>query len=631
MKHLTKRSFRLMIIDYILFFLAYIVAMFIRFQFDFVEMRKYISPIFFFPLIMVIVFYYSGIYRYIWRFATLNELRPVFNSGFIGFLINFFVFEFVRRYISNIFTLPFSVAATASVVGVVFVSASRIYWFSRHSRNYKKQISGIKNILIIGAGDAGTELLGEYERHPEEGSVVGFLDDDPEKIGRNIRGYPVLGKINQVMDFLDKYNVEEVIIAIPSASSDQIKKIIDYVDTSKVRLKTLPGILEILDNKLSLGFLREVDISDLLGRKEVSVDLKEIKDYIKGKKILVTGAGGSIGSEICRQVMPMGPKALFLLGKGENSIFEISNELKDKFSDAFIEELIADVSDENRMRYLFSKYGFDVVFHAAAHKHVPLMQKNPTEAFKINTIGTYTVAKLSGEYNAERFVFISTDKAIKPTSIMGASKRLGEIIVKTLSNFYQTKYGIVRFGNVLGSRGSVIPIFKEQIQKGGPVTVTHPNMKRYFMTIPEAVSLVLQCGQFAQKAEIFVLEMGEPVNIDRLARDLIRLSGYIPDQDIKIVYTGIRPGEKLYEEIFLEDEDYEKTRNKRIFISKSNNHEINKEKLNELIDQINIMIKNNDYNSAIEIIKDYIPDSNISKISEGTLTTTTIKQGGKKL
>jgi FlaA1/EpsC-like NDP-sugar epimerase len=380
----------------------------------------------------------------------------------------------------------------------------------------------------------------------------------------------------------------------------------------------LPGILEILDNKLSLGFLREVDISDLLGRKEVSVDLKEIKDYIKGKKILVTGAGGSIGSEICRQVLPMGPKALFLLGKGENSIFEISNELKDKFSDAFIEEIIADVSDENRMRYLFSKYRFDVVFHAAAHKHVPLMQKNPTEAFRVNTIGTYTVAKLSGEYNVERFVFISTDKAIKPTSIMGASKRLGEIIVKTMSNFYQTKYGIVRFGNVLGSRGSVIPIFKEQIQKGGPVTVTHPNMKRYFMTIPEAVSLVLQCGQFAQKAEIFVLEMGAPVNIDRLARDLIRLSGYIPDQDIKIVYTGIRPGEKLYEEIFLEDEDYEKTRNRRIFISKSNNHEINKEKLNELIDRINIMIKNHDYNSVIEIIKDYIPDSNISKISEET-------------
>jgi FlaA1/EpsC-like NDP-sugar epimerase len=243
------------------------------------------------------------------------------------------------------------------------------------------------------------------------------------------------------------------------------------------------------------------------------------------------------------------------------------------------------------------------------------MQKNPTEAFRVNTIGTYTVAKLSGEYNVERFVFISTDKAIKPTSIMGASKRLGEIIVKTLSNFYQTKYGIVRFGNVLGSRGSVIPIFKEQIQKGGPVTVTHPNMKRYFMTIPEAVSLVLQCGQFAQKAEIFVLEMGEPVNIDRLARDLIRLSGYIPDQDIKIVYTGIRPGEKLYEEIFLEDEDYEKTRNKRIFISKSNNHEINEEKLNELIERINIIIKNNDYNSVIEIIKDYIPDSNISEIS----------------
>ena len=420
-----------------------------------------------------------------------------------------------------------------------------------------------------------------------------------------------MGTTSEVMRFVEKLNVNEVIIAIPSATSSQIKRIINYIDTTKVRLKTLPGILEILDNKLSLGFLRDVDISDLLGRKEIKVNLKEIKNYIKDKNILVTGAGGSIGSEICRQVLPMNPKTLFLLGKGENSIFDIKNELQEKFPDSNIEEIIADVSDENRIRHLFSKYKFDVVFHAAAHKHVPLMQKNPTEALKVNSLGTYYVAKVAREYGVERFVFISTDKAIKPTSIMGASKRLAEKIIKSISNSSKTNYGIVRFGNVLGSRGSVIPIFKEQIKKGGPVTVTHPKMKRYFMTIPEAVSLVLQCGQFAQNAEIYVLDMGEPINIDHLARDLIKLSGYIPDQDIKIVYTGVRPGEKLYEELFSKDEDFEKTKNERIFIAKSNNDILLEEDLEALIKQINKIIIEYDYNEMKNLFKQYIPDSNV--------------------
>ncbi|PNR95748.1 nucleoside-diphosphate sugar epimerase/dehydratase [Petrotoga sp. 9PWA.NaAc.5.4] len=611
MKSLSKRSFKLMIIDYLLFFASYIIAMFIRFQLDFAEMSKYFSPLILFPIVMVLAFYYSGIYKYIWRFATLNELKPLFQSTLIGFLINIFMFEVLRRYVTNFFVLPFSVAATASIVGLVLVSASRVYWFSKNYRKNTKHLQSSKNILIIGAGDAGTELLEEYERHPEEGFVVGFLDDDIEKIGRNIRGYPVLGKTNEVMEFVEDYNIKEVVIAIPSASSDQIKTIINHIDTTKVRIKTLPGILEILDNKLSLGFLRDVDISDLLGRKEVKVNLDEIKNYVKGKKILVTGAGGSIGSEICRQVLPMNPEILFLLGKGENSIFQIKNELEDKFPNAKIEEIIADVSDENRMRHLFSKHKFDVVFHAAAHKHVPLMQKNPTEALKVNTLGTYYTAKLAGEFGVERFVFISTDKAIKPTSVMGASKRLGEMVIKSLSESFKTKYGIVRFGNVLGSRGSVIPIFKEQIKKGGPVTVTHPKMKRYFMTIPEAVSLVLQCGEFARKSEIFVLDMGEPVNIDQLARDLIRLSGYIPNQDIKIVYTGIRPGEKLYEELFLQDENFERTKNDRIYIAKTTNNFFNKNNLKAFIDKVNKIITEEDLISLEKFFKDYIEDSKV--------------------
>ncbi|PWJ90549.1 polysaccharide biosynthesis protein [Oceanotoga sp. DSM 15011] len=607
MNFVLKRKYKIVFIDYILFFISYLIAMFMRFQFDFDEFSKYISPIILYPFIMIVIFKITGVYKSIWRFATLKELLPIFYSGFFGFLINFFIFELFSRYVTDFFILPFSVVSFASLLGVLLVSWSRIFWFS-YSKKDKKAVNLSKKILIIGAGDAGVELLSEFERHPEAGIVLGFLDDDDSKIGRKIRNYEVLDKPENIMKYVENMEINEVIIAIPSANSDEVKNILDFIDKSKVRVKTLPGIFEILNNKVSLGFLRDVEISDLLGRKEIEVNLNEIESYIKGKNVLITGAGGSIGSEICRQVSALKPKILYVLGRGENSIFKINKELKNKFPNLMIEEIICDVTNEKRLYNIFKKYKFDIVFHAAAHKHVPLMEKNPSEAFMVNTLGTYNIARFSGEFNIERFIFISTDKAINPTSIMGTSKRLGEMLIRSISKDFDTKFGIVRFGNVLGSRGSVVPIFKEQIKNGGPVTVTHKDMKRYFMTIPEAVALVLQSGKYAEDGEVFILNMGEPVLIDSLARELIRLSGYVPDQDIKVVYTGIRPGEKLYEELFLETEEFLKTNNSRIFKLKANNM-IDYDKINNFVEFLNMAIESNNFDLINAIIGKYVPDS----------------------
>ncbi len=486
-----KRKYALIIVDYLIFFLSYFIALFFRFQTDFVEMEKYVLPVIIFPVIMVMVMCFNKIYDNIWRFATLKEIKPIIYSSFLGYLLNFLIIEGLRRVWFPHLIIPITVGFMTALLGTVLIIFSRVWWFSKN-KNKTEEIIDDKKILIIGAGEAGVELLEEFLRHPSFGKVVGFLDDDESKIGRKIRNIEVLGKTSEVMHFVEKYKINEVIIAIPSATSEQLKKIIDMIDTKKVRLKTLPGLFEILNNKVSLGFLREVNIEDLLGRKEIKVNFDELKHYITDKKILVTGAGGSIGSEICRQVAALNPSELIVLGRGENSIFNISKELKNKFPDLKIFEVIGDITNEHRMNQIFKKFSPDVVFHAAAHKHVPLMEKNPSEAFRVNAYGTYILAKNSMESNVKRFILISTDKAINPTSIMGTSKRFGEIIIRSLAQKSKTKFGIVRFGNVLGSRGSVVPIFKEQIKNGGPVTVTDPKMKRYFMTIPEAVALVLQ-------------------------------------------------------------------------------------------------------------------------------------------
>ncbi|WP_311198838.1 polysaccharide biosynthesis protein [Paenibacillus hexagrammi] len=379
-------------------------------------------------------------------------------------------------------------------------------------------------------------------------------------------GLPVLGDRNEIIRVVNQYQIDEIIIAMPSVPKKEISSIIDICKHTKAKLKIIPKLHDLIEGKVTINAIRNVEVEDLLGREPVKIDLVGIADYVEDKVVLITGAGGSIGSELCRQVAPFNPSKLVILGHGENSIYLIEKELNRMFPDLHIEPVIADVQDKARMEEIFRIYQPKVIFHAAAHKHVPLMERNPAEAIKNNVFGTKNVAECAHQFHAERFVLVSTDKAVNPTSIMGATKRIAELVIQSLDRFSETKFVAVRFGNVLGSRGSVIPHFKEQIARGGPVTVTHPEMIRYFMTIPEAVQLVIQAGAFAAGGEIFILDMGAPVKIVDLATDLIRLSGFEPGVDIDIEFSGIRPGEKLYEELLLNEEIIENTRHNRIFV-----------------------------------------------------------------
>ncbi|WP_420830598.1 polysaccharide biosynthesis protein [Cohnella algarum] len=398
--------------------------------------------------------------------------------------------------------------------------------------------------------------------------LVGFIDDDPQKHFLTAYNLPILGDRHAIESVVISHQIKEIIIAIPSAPKTVISEIINLCISTGAKVKMIPGIRDMVNGKISFSTMRDVDVEDLLGRDPVKTDLVGIAEYVEDKVVLVTGAGGSIGSELCRQISPFRPSRLLLLGHGENSIYNIEMELKRNFPHLHIEPIIADVQDRARIDYVFDLYRPQVVFHAAAHKHVPLMEKNPSEAVKNNVFGTQNVADSADKYGVDRFVLISSDKAVNPTSVMGATKRIAEMYVQSLNVHSKTKFASVRFGNVLGSRGSVIPLFKKQISAGGPVTVTHPDMVRYFMTIPEAVQLVIQAGALSKGGEIFILDMGEPVRILKLAEDLIRLSGYEPYVDIDIEFSGIRDGEKLYEELLTAEEGATKTQHERIYIGK---------------------------------------------------------------
>jgi len=409
----------------------------------------------------------------------------------------------------------------------------------------------------------------ELANHPEIGKrAVGFIDDDPSKANSVLMGLPVLGTRDGIRRVIHDYGVNEVIVAMPSAPGGVIRATMDACKDLKVRIKTLPGVYELVDGKVSVKQLRDIQIEDLLGREPVDLDLDQIGAYLAGQTVLVTGAGGSIGSEICRQITRFKPKSIVLLGHGENSIFEIEQELDRRHPGQHTVAVIADVRDEHRIGRVFEQYKPDVVFHAAAHKHVPLMEANPEEALTNNVFGTRNVARAADKHGSKRFVMISTDKAVNPISVMGMSKRVAEMVVQAIGSTSRTKFMAVRFGNVLGSRGSVVPMFRKQIAEGGPVTVTHPDMTRYFMTIPEAVQLVIQAGAMGHGGEVFVLDMGEPIKITRLAEEIIRLSGMEPGKDMEIVYTGVRPGEKLFEEILTTEEVATTTRHKKIFVAK---------------------------------------------------------------
>jgi FlaA1/EpsC-like NDP-sugar epimerase len=507
-----------------------------------------------------------------------------------------------------LYRMPMSIIIISWVLNIVLIGGSRFMlriMYSMDAYKYRDSYNP-KNILVYGAGDAGDMLIRELKKHPEMGEIpVAVLDDDSTKIGKKINGIPIAGGRDKIKEIIEEYNIEEIIFAIPSANIRDRREVLNICKQNNIKLKTIPGIYEIIEGKVSISKIRDVNIEDLLGREPVRLDNAGIDGYIKNKTILVTGGGGSIGSELCRQVAKFKPKKLIILDIYENNAYDLQMELNTTFPSLDKEVVIASVRDRNKMEFIFGKYKPEVVFHAAAHKHVPLMESNPSEAIKNNIIGTLNVAECSDIYNVKRFVMISTDKAVNPTNIMGATKRVCEMIIQSINSKSKTEFVAVRFGNVLGSNGSVIPLFKKQIANGGPVTVTHPEITRFFMTIPEAAQLVLQAGAMAKGGEIFVLDMGQPVKILDLAKDVIRLSGFEPDKDIKINFSGLRPGEKLYEELLTEAEALDKTVHDKIFVGKIQYNDFDSLKMNiRNLEQLSI--KNMD-KDIFELMEKLVP------------------------
>lgn len=474
-------------------------------------------------------------------------------------------------------------------------------------------MDNLKRVAIFGAGDAGAMIAKEIELHPEmRYKLVAFLDDSDDKKGRKVNGIPVLGGIEDIEDVVDSKNIDEIIIAIPSAKPAIINNIYERCSKTDCKVKILPSMSQLINETISLQKIKDVDIEDLLGREPIMANLEEIAQYLGGKVVLVTGGGGSIGSELCRQIASYEPRKLLMLDNYENNLYDILNELTKKYPELDLVPIIANVREMNRLDEIFAEYKPNIVFHAAAHKHVPLMESHPEEAIKNNVFGTWNVAHCADKHQAERFVLISTDKAVNPTNVMGATKRIAEMIIQSLNEKSKTEFVAVRFGNVLGSNGSVIPLFKKQIEQGGPVTVTHPDITRFFMTIPEAVQLVIQAGSMAQGGEIFVLDMGQPVKIMDLARNLIRLSGFEPNEDIDIEITGLRPGEKLYEELLMNEEGLKATKHNKIFVAKPlhTDYELLKRELEHLSTTIYMTA---DHQEIKEYVKVLVPTYKVAQ------------------
>lgn len=557
-----------LMVHLVLFAVAQAGAFLLRFEFEVPE--EYVSAgLFWLAVSMVIrigVFAWFGMFAGMWRYTGAKDLAALAKSATLSTLIFavFLVLGGFRSYPRSILVIDFLL--TMILVGGLRFGVRSLWQLAATVSQKREGVT--RRVLIVGAGNAGESLLREMQKtHGGRYDVVGFVDDDAGKRGARIHGVAVLGVLADVPMLVQRHKADEVVLAIPSASGQAMRRIVDLVKTSGIAMRTIPGVDQLIEGRVTINQLRSVNIEDLLGREPVRLDMQSIASLIEGRVVMVTGAGGSIGSELCRQVERFVPAKLLLVERSENALFEIHRELG-KAPAGLIVPCMADITDEPRMRRLFAEHQPAVVLHAAAHKHVPMMEENPGEALKNNIGGTRMVANLSHEFGVDRFVMISTDKAVNPTSVMGATKRVAELFIQALSQRSKTRFVAVRFGNVLGSAGSVIPIFKEQIAAGGPVTVTHPEMKRYFMTIPEASQLVLQAATMGNGGEIFVLDMGEPVKIVDLARDLITLSGLTPDKDVEIRFTGLRPGEKLFEELSTADEMAEKTRHPKIFIGK---------------------------------------------------------------
>lgn len=564
------RMIALFIVDILSVIIDSYLAIILRFKLDGIWVpEEYMNSVEHYMIINVIttvvIFAILNLYNRVWSYASVYEMFLIIGAAMLSTAFQAFGFGMLYMPIPRSYYFFYFILLSITTL------ATRFSYRILHAlqNGWKKSTKHSRNTIVIGAGEAGNMIIKELKssRYLNQ-RVVCVIDDNPSKKGKYIHGIRIIGGRDMIQQAAKKYDAEEIILAIPSASTKDTRDILRICNLTECKLKILPGMYQLINDEVGVSNLREVSIEDLLGRDTINIDLESVGQYVSNKRILVTGGGGSIGSELCRQIASHNPKLLVIFDIYENNAYDIQQELIRKYPNLKLEVLIGSVRNTSRIESVMEHYRPDVVFHAAAHKHVPLMEDSPNEAIKNNVFGTYKTARAADKYGVKKFVLISTDKAVNPTNIMGASKRLCEMIVQTFSKYSRTEYVIVRFGNVLGSNGSVIPLFKKQMEAGGPVTVTHPDVIRYFMTIPEAVSLVLQAGAYAHGGEIFVLDMGEPVKIADLAKNLIRLSGYTLGVNMEIKYTGLRPGEKLYEELLTKEEELQKTENDLIFIGK---------------------------------------------------------------
>jgi FlaA1/EpsC-like NDP-sugar epimerase len=595
----------LLVFDIILINLAYVTAFYFRFPLGIPEeyVSRYTSSGLIITFIYIACFSLFKLYESLWSYASIGEfMLSVEGCAVASILVILYGLAFHRH-------IPYGVSILAGIFSVIYVVGFRVSF--RVYRRIVIQLGSLdkksyKRVMVIGAGSAGSMIIREMVRKPEmKYNPVALIDDSEYKKGTLVSGVRVLGGREDIETIAKEKAVEEIIIAIPSLNVSQKKELIDIAKNTGCKVKIVPGMYEILEGKVTLKQIREVQVEDLLGREPIKLDNEGISDYIDGKTVLVTGGGGSIGSELCRQIVRFNPKQLLILDIYENNAYDLQNELNNAYPWLNLKLIIASIRDKKRLENIFQEFRPEVVFHAAAHKHVPLMEENPSEAIENNVFGTFNTAECADKFGVKRFVLISTDKAVNPTNIMGASKRMGEMVIQTMNRKSRTEFVAVRFGNVLGSNGSVIPLFKKQIANGGPVTLTNKYITRYFMTITEASQLVLQAGAYAEGGEIFVLDMGKPVKIYDLACDLIRLSGFEPHEDIKIEVTGLRPGEKLYEELLMAEEGLNSTKHEKIFVGRPTFTDM--DMLLRGFDEFMFIIENGNREELVKKVEELVP------------------------
>ncbi|MBE5921834.1 MAG: polysaccharide biosynthesis protein [Lachnospiraceae bacterium] len=614
----------LIFMDAMCIIIAMVGALWVRYDFKFNAIEKiYYGTVHSYMLInilcTILVYWIFKLYTSLWRFASVEELKYIVSAVITSTALQLVGMELMQLPIPR--SYPFIYILLLSVLLLMSRFSYRLVRIAIHERRIREKIRPVRT-MIVGAGSAGFMIVREMKNSKHlSRDVRCIIDDAPEKKGTYLQGIPVVGGKHLIPEYVKKHDIEEIVIAIPTMPADKKKELLEICNATACKIMMLPGIYQLVNEEVSVSMLREVQIEDLLGRPPVNLEMDEIMDYVQDKVVLITGGGGSIGSEISRQIALHNPKILIIFDIYENNAYEIQNELRKKHPDLNLQVLIGSVRNSRRVNWIFDTYHPDLVFHAAAHKHVPLMENSPNEAIKNNVMGTYIVARAADRYGAKKMVLISTDKAVRPTNIMGASKRLCELIVQSFAQGSKTKYAAVRFGNVLGSNGSVIPLFRKQIAEGGPVTVTHPDIIRYFMTIPEAVNLVLQCGALAQGGEIFILDMGEPVKIINLAENMIRLSGLEPGRDIEIKFTGLRPGEKLYEELLINEDHLSKTSNNRIFVQMQ--EKVDEKMIQNMIEDL--VAEAYDESADIrQIVQQLVPEYTIRKEEAKEAAATTV-------